>query len=118
MSAKDQIKTFILENKDLSNKEIAERCNSTEQYVVKCKGELRKEGKLPAFDPMSRRKCFNEPVESIQPTTAEVDLKEKIRSLFRKKDVHTLEELSNIFDKGIGTIREAITSLNGEGFSI
>lgn len=38
-------------------------------------------------------------------------LKDKLKTHFKKKDVHTLEELSDIFNVGIGRIRDAVNEL-------
>ena len=120
MTETQKIKEFILKNPSLDNKEVAAACNSTAAFVCNKRGELRKEGKLPPIDPNYRRKCFPVPVETIQPSPVqaqppEVDLKEKIKVLFRKKDVHTIEDLSNYFDTGIGKIKQSIEELINAG---
>lgn len=67
MSATEKVKKAILKNLHLSNEDIAATCNSTSNFVVKCKSELRKEGKLPELPPDWRRKhtALNKECENI-----------------------------------------------------
>jgi hypothetical protein len=46
---------------------------------------------------------------------AVVDIKGKIKDLFKKQDVHTLESLSDHFDTGIGKIKTTVEGLINEG---
>jgi hypothetical protein len=56
MTTTEKVKDFILKNPSLENAELAEGCDSTKNFIQKCKGELRKEGKLPKPLPDFRRK--------------------------------------------------------------
>jgi hypothetical protein len=42
-------------------------------------------------------------------------IKESLKGMFKKKDVHSLEELSNHFDAGIGKVKAVVEELISEG---
>lgn len=56
MTTIERVKKYILENPLASNKDVGKACNTTVNYAVKARGTLRKEEKLPKFDPLSIRK--------------------------------------------------------------
>jgi hypothetical protein len=56
MTTTETVKDFILKNPSLENAELAEGCNSTKNFIEKCKSDLRREGKLPKLPPDYRRK--------------------------------------------------------------
>ena len=60
MNASTKIKEFIEKNPTANATEVAKQFDSTKAYVNKLRGELRKENKIPAFDPNTLRK----PVET------------------------------------------------------
>lgn len=51
-----RVKALILKNRELTNVELAEAADSTEAFINKCKGILRKEKKLPTLETNWRRK--------------------------------------------------------------
>lgn len=116
MTTTEKVKKYILDNPNIENSsELAKGCDSTKHFVNKCKTELRKEGKMPTPPEDWRRKKESE-IQEVEPET----LKGKIKSLFRKKDVHSLESLSDHFDIGIGKIKGIIDELiqTGHNFKI
>jgi hypothetical protein len=49
VTATEKISNYILANPSASNEQVAAACDSTTQFVINCKGKLRKAGKLPSF---------------------------------------------------------------------
>lgn len=56
MTATERIKNYILDNPAMDSRQIAECCDTTENFANKCRVELRKEGKIPKMPPNFRRK--------------------------------------------------------------
>jgi hypothetical protein len=52
-----------------------------------------------------------------KPAAQSFDLTAKLKDAFKKKDVISLDELSNAFDIGIGRVRDSIEKLIAEGFN-
>jgi hypothetical protein len=117
MNNTDKIRNFIVDNQHLDNIEVAAAMNSTAGYVSKLRGELRKEGKLPALEDNWRRK--EEVPKATSPVNntdeQEAGMRAKIKEFFKKKDVHTLEALSDYFDMGVSRVRAIIDGLIHEG---
>ncbi len=112
MNTTQKVKQYILDNRHIDdNRILAAGCNSTHDYIRKCKVQLRKEGKLPSFDPLSRRKEIVPEIESPD------DIKVKIKNLFKGKDVYTIESLSDILDTGISKVRQAVDELVDLGYN-
>jgi hypothetical protein len=104
MNTTEKVKKHILKHPEQTARESAKATGSTYNYVKKLKVQLRKEGKLPPADLTLNRK----------PTT-EDDIKTGIKKLFKKKDIHTLESLSNHFDIGIGKVKNLMDDLISQG---
>lgn len=56
MTTTEKVKQFILDNPHMDINQMANGCGSTYAFIAKCKGELRKEGKLPPPPEDYRRK--------------------------------------------------------------
>src|SRR5689334_13542116 len=59
MTTTQKIKDYILANPEKTNEEVAKACSNTKNFANRCQYMLRKEGKLPEFDPADRRKKDN-----------------------------------------------------------
>lgn len=118
VSAKQKIQAYILKNPEQENGEIATIFNTTKHTVGVYRNNLVTEGKLPRKPKDWRRKVI-EPVVVVHEMGEEIkgkELKEKFKQIFRKKDVHTIEDLSNHFDIGIGRVKIILDQLTHEGY--
>lgn len=70
MNKKETVKKFILDNPAMETADIAKICDTTYQYVVNNKVALRKEGKLSAYIPGSRRKDYIDRIKESNPALA------------------------------------------------
>jgi hypothetical protein len=86
MTTTEKVKNYILKNPSESNRDVAEKCDTTKHFSEKMRSELRKEGKLPAFDPKSKRVPGKE--RDIKVIT---DTKEEIRARQESARVKALE---------------------------
>jgi hypothetical protein len=111
MNTTEKVNKYILENPDHTDQQVADACGTTRGTASQLRMRLRQKGILAAADPNWRR--MQRGSVSTQPAaTAEeekpADVSARIRNLFKKKDLHTFEELSNLLDCGIGKIRQII----------
>jgi hypothetical protein len=83
MTETQRIKDFILKNPNLSNPEIAKQLNSTKDFVCKCRMKLRKEGKIPPFDKLSKRRENQHPALTKECETVGIPL-EDVRHYWHK----------------------------------
>lgn len=117
---KEKVQKAILSSPSLGNKEIASICGTTYKNVIDVRMNMRKEGKLPEFNPMSRRKepvlNNNQPPLQILPPSQEI--KPLLRGLLKSKKKYTIESLSDHFNMGVGNIKAALESLKSEGFNV
>jgi hypothetical protein len=112
MNTTEKVMAYILDNPDHKDELVAEACNTTKGTAAQMRSRLRKQGKLPPREenwrraPRAASPQVNIPAGNSDEKS--VDITAKIRQLFRKKDVYTFEEVSNILDCGIGKVRQVI----------
>lgn len=112
ITTKEKVKGYIKKNpKNEDNKAIAKLFSTTSRYIANCKTELRNAGELQPFNPAQRRK--DEPI-------TDANIKEQLKAIFKKKDVQTVEALSDYFNIGIGKIKVAVNEMveAGHNFKI
>jgi len=120
MTVKEKVQKAILKNPALSNKEISAICDTTAANVNRIRCEMRKTGKLPEFNPLSRRR---EPAAKMSAKPAPVlspaeEIKPSLKALLKTKKKYTIESLSDHFNTGVGNIRAALEGLKAEGFNL
>lgn len=108
------IKDHVLANPLKSSEYLAKIAGTTIGCITSAKYQLRKDGKLPAYD-RKRQTTNDKPQTATDP--AETSIKDNIKQLFKKKDVYTLEELSDIFNTGISKIKFALSELVEAGYN-
>jgi predicted phosphodiesterase len=57
----------------------------------------------------------NPPAEIETPAPSVESMDDRVKSLFKKKDVYTLEELSDKLDAGIGRVRQSVEAMIAQG---
>lgn len=69
-------------------------------------------------DPLYAKSVRQNDLSELHIGDNDIDLKPRLKELLRKKNVYTLEELSDIFNIGIGKIRQAVDELKDGGHTV
>lgn len=120
-TTKDSVRKHLLKNPHLTNRELAEKFNTTPGVIKTYKATFRKEKILPSYDPIEGRSEKNKKVAGATAKDRKLpdeDIKARMKELFKGKGTRSLEELSDHFDKGIGKIRDLIEELIKGGHNL
>lgn len=119
LTVEEKIEHYILAN-PLDNATIAANSiGTTPSFVRKVRTRLRKDGKLPPYDPLNHKYDKSKPISAGQVRQeSQQPLADQVKGLFKRKDVYTFEELSDHFNIGISKIGEAIEELSNTGHNL
>lgn len=108
-----KVKSLMNKNPKFTAQQIAELAGTTAGYVNNLKLRFRDDGELAKFDPNSRRKpdVKQQADKKELVIVSEDEFKAKVKGLFKKKNVHTLDDLTDFLDCGKSKVKTAIQEL-------
>jgi hypothetical protein len=108
MSTKQKIKDYIKANPQYSNQVISQHFKCTGHYIAVVRNEMKKAGE---FSSELKKEA------TVSEEKSEDSLKDTVKKIFKKKDVYTVEELSDSLDIGLSRVKAVVGELIKDGFN-